>query len=175
MTLTNLRAKKWCVIVLKPQIVFSAIGCLQIPRRKAINLIKPRNRPKVTRPFFPCERTESGHETRRASAPSPYSITRKAYAKIARKMIHSVELHSISEERRVVLQWCLRQPIIPLAECSQCNILLCKILWRLFVHPQAYIRTCNLQRHHTISRPAHCIYQLKLNSTLLCLVQPSNM
>ena len=39
----------------------NVIGCWQIPRRKAI---KPRNRPKVTRPFFPRERAGSGHETR---------------------------------------------------------------------------------------------------------------
>ena len=32
-------------------------------RRKAINLMKPRNRPKVTRLFFPRERAGSGHET----------------------------------------------------------------------------------------------------------------
>ena len=74
--------------------------------------------------------------------------------------IHSVELHSISEERRIVLQWCLRQPITPLARPSdtsvakqcliQCyktieaNKLLHKILWRLlaFVHPQADMHAC---------------------------------
>ena len=41
----------------------NVIGCWQIPRRKAINLMKPRNQPKVTRPFFPRERAGSGHET----------------------------------------------------------------------------------------------------------------
>ena len=32
----------------------------------SINVMKPRNRPKVTRPFFPRERAGSGHETRLA-------------------------------------------------------------------------------------------------------------
>ena len=41
----------------------NVIGCRRIPPGKAINLMKPEESAKVTRPFFPRERAGSGHET----------------------------------------------------------------------------------------------------------------
>ena len=51
----RLNSKKLCDL--------SSLLQVQIPCVKAINLMKPRNQPKVTRPFFPRERAGSGHET----------------------------------------------------------------------------------------------------------------
>ena len=67
--ITNLHAKK--VLCHRVEVVrisgaattdcvLQRVGCHQIAHGKAINLMKPRNRLKVTRPFFPRERAGLG-------------------------------------------------------------------------------------------------------------------